>query len=603
MSVRDRPVSRFVARAVAMWRDADRIVRISVITSLGFLAGASVLTGLAPLALQRIVDAFAGGAGAHGASMPMLVVLYVTCLWLSRVLGELRSFCYSFAEKHMSRRLSEKLFSHLMHLSLRFHLERSTGAVVQTLENGLQGYRSLTYHLVFTLFPVAIELATIVAVFLYFGHLEFLLLFALATVFYGITFTVTSRRVAARARGASDAKIQATGTMTDGVMNYESVKYFTAEETVIARTAEALIRSQSEAIRFHRSYTSGMLLVAVVFAGFILVTALLGVHQVGAGLLSVGGFVLVNTYMIQLARPIEMLGNAVQNALQGAALLEKMLALLEVPRETDEFADVARGAGPGQLTIENLSFSYEPGRDVLKDVSLTVPAGGMTGIVGVSGSGKSTLVRLILRLLEPGSGRILLDGVPIQHMSRSSLRQAIAVVPQELALFNDSIGYNIALGRAGSTQDDVVRAARIAQLHNFVQGLPNGYDTPVGERGQKLSGGERQRIAIARAVLKNAVVYIFDEATSSLDNITEREILTSLRHVARQTTTLVIAHRLSTIIDADEIVLLHDGAVVERGTHAQLLALDRRYAALWRAQRSAEELLRHDAEPSERHGT
>jgi ATP-binding cassette, subfamily B, heavy metal transporter len=308
------------------------------------------------------------------------------------------------------------------------------------------------------------------------------------------------------------------------------------------------------------------------------------VHEVEGARLTVGDFVLVTSYMLQVIRPVEALGYAMQGFSQGAAMLEKMLALFHEKSEPQQPGKVVRLEGPGQLEFENVTLSYGPQRTALRGVSFTVPAGKTVGIVGASGSGKSTLVRLLVRLLEPDDGRILLDGVPISALSLATLRQAIAVVPQDAVLFNDSVGDNIAFGKAECTQEEIEQAARRAHLHELIASMPDAYDTNVGERGLKLSGGERQRLSIARAAVKHPRIYIFDEATSALDSATELDIVRNLREISQSVTTLVIAHRLSSVVHADEIIVLETGMVVERGTHASLLRQHGRYAAFWSAQ-------------------
>lgn len=326
------------------------------------------------------------------------------------------------------------------------------------------------------------------------------------------------------------------------------------------------------------------LAVAMIFAAFLGATVLYAANEVLGGRMTVGDFVLVNSYMLQVVRPVEMLGYAMQCLSQGVAMLQKMLALLRERPEPQTADGRVQFGEPGKLEFDAVSLSYGPGRSVLRGVSFKIPAGKTLGVVGASGSGKSSLVRLLVRLLEPDSGRILLDGVPISELSLPRLRQAIAVVPQDTVLFNDSIAYNIALGRPGSSQNEIVEAAKLAHLHDFIMSLPERYETKVGERGVKLSGGERQRVSIARAAIKRPRIYIFDEATSSLDSNTEREILSNLQEISRSSTTLVIAHRLSTVVHADALIVLEDGIVAERGTHASLLSQKGRYAALWEAQ-------------------
>jgi ATP-binding cassette subfamily B protein len=339
-------------------------------------------------------------------------------------------------------------------------------------------------------------------------------------------------------------------------------------------------------VSFYRRYAVNGAAVSTIFAAFLATTTLYAVHEVEGSRLTVGDFVLITTYLLQVIRPVEALGYAMQGFSQGAAMLEKMLALFHEnpePRQPDESV---RLEGPGQVEFENVTLSYGPHRTALQGVSFKVPAGKTVAIVGASGSGKSTLVRLLVRLLEPDAGRILLDGVSISGLSLAALRQSIAVVPQDAVLFNESIGDNIAVGRADCTQEDIEQAARRAHLHEFIASLPDAYDTNVGERGLKLSGGERQRLSIARAAIKRPRIYIFDEATSALDSATEIEIARNLREVSQSITTLVISHRLSTVVHADEIIVLQAGMVVERGTHASLLRQQGRYAGFWVAQQT-----------------
>ncbi len=354
------------------------------------------------------------------------------------------------------------------------------------------------------------------------------------------------------------------------------------------KVAGALIRTEDEWVRFYHQYAVNGLLVATIYATFLGTTILYAAREVQAARISMGTFVLINTYMLQIVRPVEMLGYAVQSVSQGMAYLDKMLELFRERTEVDSAASSgpchSEERGLGELEFRDVFLSYSADRSVLKGVSFKVPAGQTLGIVGSSGSGKSTIVRLLARLLEPDHGLILLDGVPIRDWPLTALRESIAVVPQDTVLFNDSIGYNIAFGRLGSSQDDVEQAARLANLHEFILTLPERYETRVGERGVKLSGGERQRVSIARAALKRPKVYVADEATSSLDSRTERDIVKNLEEVSRSTTTLVIAHRLSTVVHADQIIVLDAGVVAERGTHVSLLAQNGRYAALWRAQ-------------------
>jgi len=573
-----------------IWLHTDRFVKVRLFLAVSSLVLASVFTALGPLALKNVVDAIAGDRTGTEVSITVLVILYVLTQWLARGTGELRALLYAYAERRLFRTLSEKLFAHIMRLPLRFHLGRQTGAIGQTLQNGLEGYQLILHHLVFTFLPVVAELATIVIVLVRLDQPIFFAFYAGASLCYAIVFGVTVSRVMKTANAASATSIDASATMTDSILNYETVKYFTAERVVQEKVSRALVKTEREWVSFYRLYSMSGLAVATTYAAFLALTILYAVKQVQVGAMTIGGFVLVNTYMLQIIRPIEMLGYAVQGFSQGIAMLDSMLKLLQERPESDDAAATVATTGPGSLEFDSVSVSYRSDRTILDGVSFRIPAGKTLGIVGTSGAGKSTIVRLVTRLLEADSGRILLDGVPMSQMPLSAVRHAIAVVPQDTVLFNDTIGYNIAFGKQGCTQQEIEEAARLAHLHEFIVSLPDGYETQVGERGVKLSGGEKQRVSIARAALKHPRIYVFDEATSSLDSKTERQILHNLREISSEQTTLVIAHRLSTVVHADEIVVLEHGTIVERGTHASLIEQNNRYAALWRAQQAASPL-------------
>jgi ABC-type transport system involved in Fe-S cluster assembly fused permease/ATPase subunit len=568
-----------------LWRDADRFVRKRLAAVVLLVVAASVLTALAPLVLKWLVDGFAGQRR-DALSPSILVGAYVLSQFLARTAGEVRGLVYARAERRMFRVLSGRLFAHIVRLPLRFHLDRKTGAVGQALENGLTGYQLILHHLVFTLLPVTAEFGTMIIVLLHLAHPAFLMFFCAALVFYAAVFAHAAKAIARSARSASAAHVEAAAHMTDALLNVESVKCFVAETFVQERIVGALSRTESEWVGFYRRYAVNGVTVSAIFATFLAATALYAVHEVRGGRLTVGDFVLVTTYMLQVVRPVEALGYAMQGFSQGAAMLEKVLALFHEQSETQQLGDIVRHDGPGQLEFENVTLSYAPHRTAIHSVSFKVPAGKTVGIVGASGSGKSTLVRLLVRLLEPNAGRILLDGVPISAFPLATLRHSIAVVPQDAALFNDSLGANIGFGKANCTQAEIEQAARRAHLHDFIAGLPDAYDTNVGERGLKLSGGERQRLSIARAAIRRPRIYIFDEATSALDSTTELEIAQNLREISQSVTTLVISHRLSTVLHADEIIVLEAGAVVERGTHDSLLRQDGRYSAFWAAQQT-----------------
>lgn len=569
---------------VLLEREATPFVRWRLAWVLLLVAVSAMLTALSPLALKLLVDGFTGHGHGEAVSPILLVALYALSQWLARVAGEVRGLLYRRIQWRMFRTLSERLFAHLMHLPLRFHLNRHTGAVSETLTNGLDGLQLLLNQLVVTVLPVMGELAIVLLVLARMAPPPFLALFCGALVLYASAFTHSAAAVMQSARRASAARVDAGAAITDSLLNYETVKYFTAESIVQERVGKALVRSETESITFSRLFARSGLLAASIYAGFLAATIGYATLEVLRGRMTVGDFVLVNTYMLQLVRPVELLGYAMQSCSQGIALLEKLTHLFREAPEPRPGVRARHSAGPGTLEFDRVSLCYRKGQPVLRDVSFRIAPKKTLGIVGPSGSGKSSIVRLLMRLLEPDNGQILLDDVPISALDLSNLRGAIAVVPQDIALFNDTLAYNIAFGRECASLAAIQEAARVAHLHEFIMSLPDEYDTPVGERGVKLSGGERQRVSIARAVLKSPRIYVFDEATSSLDSHTEQDILTSLREIARHSSTLVIAHRLSTVLHADEIVVLEHGRIVERDSHSSLLRQNGRYAALWRAQ-------------------
>lgn len=565
-------------------REVTPFVRRRLAWVMLLVAVSSTLTALGPVALKLLVDGFTGHYHGDSVSPTLLVVLYALSQWLARAAGEVRGLMYRRIQWRMFRTLSERLFTHLMHLPLRFHLDRQTGGVSETLTNGLEGLQLVLNQLVVTVLPVTGELITVLVVLARMAPPPFLALFCGALVFYASAFTYSAAAIMKSARTASAARVEAGAAITDGLLNYETVKYFTAEPMVQERVRKALARSETEWLTFSRLFACSGLLAASIYAGFLAATICYATHEVLHGHMTVGGFVLVNTYMLQLVRPVELLGYAVQSCSQGLAMLEKLTHLFQEAPEPTQRIRTGPIARPGTLEFDRVGLAYRKDRPVLRDVSFRIAPTRTLGIVGPSGSGKSSIVRLLMRLLEPDHGRILLNDIPITDLDLPHLRGLIAVVPQDTVLFDDTLAYNIALGRAHASLADVRQAARTAHLHEFIMSLPDGYDTRVGERGVKLSGGERQRVSIARAVLKSPSVYVFDEATSSLDSQTERIILASLQEIASHRSALVIAHRLSTVQHADEIVLLEHGQIVERDTHTGLLRQNGHYATLWHAQ-------------------
>ena len=569
---------------VLLNREATSFVRWRVAWLLLLVAVSAVLMALGPVALKLLVDGFTAHDRGHPAPPILLVALYTVSQLLARVAIELRNFLYFRIQWRMFRTLSERLFVHLMHLPLRFHLDRHTGALSETLTNGLEGLQLVLNQLLVNVLPVTTELAAIVAVLAHTAPLPLLASFSGALILYISAFTYSAAAVLHSASRASAARIQASAAMTDGLLNFETVKCFAAEQIVQERVGNCLALSEAEWLTFSAVFARSGVVSTSIYAGFLAATTWYAALEVLHHHMTVGEFVLVNAYMLQLVRPVEMLGYAIQSFSQGIAMLGKLTDLFHEVPEPPTDTGIPPLVGPGALDFDRVCLSYRPGRPVLNDVSFRLAPQKTLGIVGSSGSGKSTIVRLLMRLMEPDRGRIMLDGIPISEIDLAALRGAIAVVPQDTILFNDTLRYNIGIGRKAASLAEVEHAARVAHLHEFISGLPNGYDTQVGERGIKLSGGERQRVSIARAVLKSPRIYVFDESTSSLDSETEQDILTNLQEIARHSSTLVIAHRLSTVVHADEILVLEHGRVVEHGSHGHLLSENGRYAALWQAQ-------------------
>lgn len=575
-----------------LWQEIDGHLKVLTTLALLLVLMSSALAALSPVLLKLIVDRLSTPVPLNGIYLVVgsLVAAYAGSQWLARSLGEVRSMVVGRADQRLHRRLGSRLFKHLMALPLRFHLDRKTGALSQTLTNGLLGYRFVVQHFVLTVLPVILELSIMSTVLLVLGEPIFLGIIGATIGCYMIVFSVGAVRLTKTARAVSTAHIDANALLTDSLINYETIKSFCAERHMHQRMEDAFAQTEARWARFFSHKALNGVIVGSIFTLALGASLYIAAGAVHEGRISLGDFVLVNAYMIQMFRPMEMLGFAFRDIAQGMAFIEKMS---DVFREEPEKAALTGGkplpSGPGELIFDHVSFSYSQERPILHDVCFKVPAGKTVALVGASGSGKSSLIRLLVRFWEPDSGRILIDGLAISEASTPSLRAAIAVVPQDTVLFNETIGYNIAVGNPDSSVEDVREAARLAHIHGFVVARPDGYETRVGERGLKLSGGEKQRIAIARAALKKPRIFVFDEATSSLDSKTERQILRNLSEVSQGTTTLVIAHRLSTIVEADEILVLEHGRIAERGTHRELLGYPGVYSAMWRAQQYGHE--------------
>jgi ATP-binding cassette subfamily B protein len=577
---------RAVRRLLALvWPGDDPGLRRRLVLTVGLLVGAAALNALVPLLFARAVDRFVEAPGGAMAVPVGLLLAYVLLGWGAKLMNELRWALYGPIEQRLRRRLALRSLEHLHGLSLGFHLDRRTGQTGRVMDTGLAGLRELLFDAVFVILPLLAEI-------LFVGVVLFLALDAvfagilLATILvYAVILVVGSEWLRQHQRRAVRESAAAQGRAVDSLLNYETVKYFGNERHVAERYDESLAlveRLTVKALSF-RALT-GVVLVSVLAAGTAAIL-FLAAGRVGSGALTVGAFVLVNTYLIQLTRPLDRLGQLYRSIKQAFVDLEQLMDLLEAAPEVVDRAD-ARPLAVSEAAVrfEGVGFAYRDDRPLLEGIDFTMAPGAKVALVGPTGAGKSTVARLLFRFWDPTAGRITIDGQDIRDVTQASLREAIAVVPQDTVLFNDTIGYNIAFGRPEASEAEIEAAARAAELHEFIMSLPERYATLVGERGLKLSGGEKQRVAIARAILKRPRLFILDEATSSLDSATERAIQASLDGLAKGVTTLVIAHRLSTVTDADLILVMDKGRVVERGTHPELLALGGLYAALWAEQ-------------------
>ncbi len=568
-----------------LWPKDSFSARLRVTVAFVFLLAAKGATVLVPLIYSRAVDALAPHMGGVLAVPMALIVGYGLLRIAASGFGEMRDAVFAAVQQRTVRRVALQTFRHLHHLSLRFHLDRQTGGLSRAIDRGTAGIEAVLRLAVFNVVPTLVEVVLVTAILWHLFDWRYAALTLVAVASYlAFTFTFTGWRVRIRRTmnvADSDAKTKAI----DSLINYETVKYFGNERHEAARFDEALARYERAATRNQVSLNVLNLGQAVIISVALALIMLMAAVEVRAGTLTVGRFVLVNTYLMQLYVPLNMLGFVYREIKQGLVDMEQMFRLMRVEAEVaDRPGAVPLVAPAGEVVFENVQFGYRPDRLILRDVSFRVPPGGSVAIVGPTGAGKSTISRLLFRFYDVTGGRVLIDGHDVRDLTQDSLRAAMGVVPQDTVLFNDTIRYNIAYGRPGASAVEIEHAAKLAQVHDFVLRLPEGYDTRVGERGLKLSGGEKQRVAIARSILKNPRILILDEATSALDTRTELDIQDALRTAARDRTTLSIAHRLSTVVDADQILVLVDGLVKERGTHGELLALGGTYAQMWALQ-------------------
>jgi ATP-binding cassette subfamily B protein len=583
-----------------VWPKDRRDLQVRVVLAFIALVAAKAVTVSIPIAYKGAVDWLTDGASGEAVrEIPLLSLAAIPAVLIGAyglgrilmvVLTQIRDVLFTNVGSHAVRAVANRTFEHLHRLSLRFHLERRTGGLSRVIERGTKAVDLILRLAVLTSVPTVIELIFMSGVLAYYFGLKFVLI-VLGTISIYLWFTIIASewRIAIR-RDLNDSDTEANTRAVDSLLNYETVKYFGNELLEARRYDSSMARYEDAMIRTFSSLgvlNSGQ---AIIYTCGLTVCMLLTARGVVQGTLTIGDFVMINALLIQLYMPLNFIGMVYREIRQGLVDLETMFALLnESPEIVDRPGAKELVVTKGIVRFEDVSFSYEVEREILNNVSFEVPAGRMVAIVGPSGAGKSTISRLLFRFYQPSSGKITIDGQDILGVTQSSLRREVGMVPQDTVLFNDTIAYNIRYGRAGASDAELRGAARMAQIDDFIMSLPAGYNTMVGERGLKLSGGEKQRVAIARTILKSPPILMLDEATSALDSYTEKEIQGALEKVAQDRTTLVIAHRLSTVVHADEIIVMDEGRVVERGTHGQLLTLKGLYAGLWARQREADE--------------
>ncbi|MGF7162321.1 ATP-binding cassette subfamily B protein [Rhodoligotrophos appendicifer] len=583
-----------------LWPSERLDLQLRVVFAVVALIIAKITTVATPYAFKYAVDALApisvadserGAIAATAVAVPLALILAYAAGRVAMVLfAQVRDGLFASVGQNAVRRLADRTFRHLHALSLRFHLDRRTGGLSRIIERGTKGIETILRFSVFNTFPTLVELSLVCGILAWeFGWIYAVVTGITVLLYIGFTYRATEWRLNLRRR-MNDADTEATTKAIDSLLNFETVKYFANEEHEARRFDQSMARYETAATKTMTSLAvlnSGQIVIFTIGLAIITLMAARGVAQ---GAMTVGDFVLINAFLIQLYMPLNFLGSTYRDIKQGLIDIESMFQLLDVPPEIKDAPHAtALGVHRGEIVFDHVQFAYDPERAILKDVSFRVPAGRTLAIVGPSGAGKSTISRLLYRFYDVSSGGITIDDQRIDEVTQVSLRQAIGMVPQDTVLFNDTIRYNIEYGRPGASDAEIIAAAHSAQIHDFIISLPQGYATIVGERGLKLSGGEKQRVAIARTILKAPPILVLDEATSALDTHTEREIQSALKLVSKDRTTLVIAHRLSTVVDADEIIVLADGRIVERGRHGELLARDGVYASMWNRQREAEE--------------
>ena len=567
------------------WPPGDTGTKARVVASIAVIALTSALQSMAPLLFANAVDGLASGTSALVLAPVALLVSYGLVYTLSRAIGEVTTLLQWPLMWRVSRNVMCAASAHAHSLGLRYHHAKKTGHLTDLIGRGAGAINSLMWAVVSQILPLVVQVGLIAWILTSQLAGLYALIVLVTVIAYGTALFVGTERQAPLSRQAHETFRNAHAYAVDSIFNYETIKYFGTERAMLAELRARLAKWLAVGIAWHRFRTlSGAIPAAIMGTGLTLMLWV-AARQTVAGDMSVGGLVLANTYLMQVLMPLDRIGNTYREIKQSLVNVEHLVELLDQRPEIEDAAGArALADGPGRIVVRGLSFAYDVRRPVLEEVSFDVPAGTTAALVGPSGGGKTSVGRLLFRFYEPNAGAIEIDGQDIQSVTVASLRAAIGVVPQDTVLFNESIRYNLAFAAAGATQEDIEGAARMAQIHDFIAALPDGYDTTVGERGLKLSGGEKQRVAIARVLLKRPRILVFDEATSALDTRTERAIQENLRDVSRGVTTLVIAHRLSTVVHADQILVMEDGRIVERGSHEELLRTGGSYAVLWTKQ-------------------